>query len=84
MTGSFAIKLSENNLYGLLFITFSPTVSTTLKNLGALYRRQGKYEAAETLEECAMRSKKNVSKYVWVFLSSNVDSCKAMFVNVHI
>ncbi|XP_063426560.1 kinesin light chain-like isoform X10 [Mytilus trossulus] len=37
----------------------SPTVSTTLKNLGALYRRQGKYEAAETLEECAMRSKKN-------------------------
>ena len=43
----------------LLFI--SPTVTTTLKNLGALYRRQGKYEAAETLEECAMRSKKNVS-----------------------
>ncbi|XP_071079541.1 kinesin light chain-like isoform X14 [Haliotis cracherodii] len=39
----------------------SPTVTTTLKNLGALYRRQGKYEAAETLEECAMRSKKNVS-----------------------
>nr|CAG4639893.1 EOG090X03K5 [Daphnia pulex] len=26
------------------------------KNLGALYRRQGKYEAAETLEDCAMRS----------------------------
>ncbi|XP_063426562.1 kinesin light chain-like isoform X12 [Mytilus trossulus] len=40
----------------------SPTVSTTLKNLGALYRRQGKYEAAETLEECAMRSKKNYEK----------------------
>ncbi|RUS91678.1 hypothetical protein EGW08_000504 [Elysia chlorotica] len=37
----------------------SPTVTTTLKNLGALYRRQGKYEAAETLEECAMKSKKN-------------------------
>nr|CAG4646135.1 EOG090X03K5 [Macrothrix elegans] len=34
----------------------SPTVTTTLKNLGALYRRQGKYEAAETLEDCAMRS----------------------------
>ena len=43
------------------FLTFSPTVTTTLKNLGALYRRQGKYEAAETLEECAIRSKKNVS-----------------------
>lgn len=39
----------------------SPTVTTTLKNLGALYRRQGKYEAAEMLEECAMRSKKSVS-----------------------
>lgn len=49
-----------NDRFSLL--TFhSPTVTTTLKNLGALYRRQGKYEAAETLEECAMRSKKNVS-----------------------
>ncbi|XP_071795419.1 kinesin light chain-like isoform X4 [Asterias amurensis] len=37
----------------------SPTVTTTLKNLGALYRRQGKYEAAEILEECALRSRKN-------------------------
>ena len=36
----------------------SPTVNTTLKNLGALYRRQGKLEAAETLEECALRSRK--------------------------
>lgn len=38
----------------------SPTVNTTLKNLGALYRRQGKLEAAETLEECALRSRKQV------------------------
>ncbi|XP_065661203.1 kinesin light chain isoform X3 [Hydra vulgaris] len=37
----------------------SPTVTTTLRNLSALYRRQGKYEAAETLEDCANRSKKN-------------------------
>ncbi|XP_077586819.1 kinesin light chain 1 isoform X3 [Stigmatopora nigra] len=36
----------------------SPTVTTTLKNLGALYKRQGKFEAAETLEEVAMRSRK--------------------------
>uniref|UniRef100_A0AAY4EC46 Kinesin light chain n=1 Tax=Denticeps clupeoides TaxID=299321 RepID=A0AAY4EC46_9TELE len=36
----------------------SPTVNTTLRNLGALYRRQGKLEAAETLEECATRSRK--------------------------
>lgn len=39
----------------------SPTVTTTLKNLGALYRRQGKYEAAETLEDCAMRSRREVA-----------------------
>ena len=38
----------------------SPTVTTTLKNLGALYRRQGKYEAAETVEDCALRSRKEV------------------------
>uniref|UniRef100_A0A8C7NP23 Kinesin light chain n=1 Tax=Oncorhynchus mykiss TaxID=8022 RepID=A0A8C7NP23_ONCMY len=39
-------------------ISHVPTVNTTLRNLGALYRRQGKLEAAETLEECAMRSRK--------------------------
>ncbi|KAM6909180.1 kinesin light chain 2 [Xenentodon cancila] len=36
----------------------SPTVNTTLKSLGALYRRQGKLEAADTLEECASKSRK--------------------------
>ncbi|XP_060560133.1 kinesin light chain-like isoform X28 [Ruditapes philippinarum] len=36
-----------------------PTVTTTLKNLGALYRRQGKCAAADMLEEWAIRSKKN-------------------------
>lgn len=35
-------------------------MTTTLKNLGALYRRQGKFEAADTLEEAAMRSRKQV------------------------
>lgn len=45
----------------------SPTVTTTLKNLGALYRRQGKYEAAETLEDCALRSRKEVTI---IFLSA--------------
>ncbi|XP_076100152.1 kinesin light chain-like isoform X2 [Mytilus galloprovincialis] len=39
--------------------TNSPTVSTALKNLGALYRRQAKYEAAEILEKCAMQSETN-------------------------
>ncbi|XP_071573421.1 kinesin light chain isoform X6 [Temnothorax nylanderi] len=42
----------------------SPTVTTTLKNLGALYRRQGKYEAAETLEDCAMRSRREALELV--------------------
>ncbi|XP_055686004.1 kinesin light chain-like isoform X1 [Lutzomyia longipalpis] len=37
----------------------SPTVTTTLKNLAALYRRQGKYEAAETLEDCVLRCKQD-------------------------
>ncbi|XP_052417987.1 kinesin light chain 2 [Carassius gibelio] len=36
----------------------SSTVNTTLKSLGALYRRQGKLEAAETLEECATKNRK--------------------------
>lgn len=42
----------------------SPTVTTTLKNLGALYRRQGKYEAAQTLENCAMRSSRQALQLV--------------------
>lgn len=45
----------------------SPTVTTTLKNLGALYRRQGKYEAADTLEDCALRSRKEVSLFFSYF-----------------
>ncbi|KAJ8361438.1 hypothetical protein SKAU_G00179630 [Synaphobranchus kaupii] len=38
----------------------SPNVNTTLLKLGALYRNQGKMEAAETLEACASRSRKPV------------------------
>lgn len=40
----------------------SPTVNTTLRSLGALYRRQGKLEAAHTLEDCASRSRKQVGQ----------------------
>lgn len=40
-------------------ISCSPTVAVTLKNLGALYRKQGKYEAAVTLEDCALRARKH-------------------------
>lgn len=42
------------------FLPSSPTVATTLKNLGALYRKQMKFEAAETLEDCALRARKEV------------------------
>lgn len=47
-------------LFNCFFVFYSPTVNTTLKSLGALYRRQGKLEAAETLEECASKSRKQV------------------------
>ena len=36
-----------------------PTVTTTLYNLSLLYRRQGKYEAAEVLENCAAKARKD-------------------------
>jgi kinesin light chain len=39
--------------------TDQPAVTTTLKNLSLLYRRQGKYEAADTLENCAARARKD-------------------------
>ncbi|CAF1053284.1 unnamed protein product [Adineta steineri] len=37
----------------------TPTVTTTLKNLSLLYRRQGRYEAADKLENCASRARKD-------------------------
>jgi len=40
---------------------YSPLVSTTLKSLSGLYRRQGKVEAADALEECSSRMRKPVS-----------------------
>lgn len=36
----------------------SPIITKTLKSLGDIYRRQGKYEAAETLEDVALRARK--------------------------
>lgn len=57
------LKVNRNNarLAAVVVVVFcSPTVNTTLKSLGALYRRQGKLEAAETLEECASKSRKQV------------------------
>lgn len=54
------INLVDLNSDIASFSPCSPTVNTTLKSLGALYRRQGKLEAAETLEECASKSRKQV------------------------
>lgn len=54
---------------------YSPTVNTTLRNLGALYRRQGKLEAAETLEECAVRSRKQVSS-ISCEVTMSISSCR--------
>lgn len=56
-----ALKLTLSRFVNYM-LSYSPTVTTTLKNLGALYRRQGKFEAAETLEEAALRSRKQVSR----------------------
>ena len=36
-----------------------PTVTTTLKNLVALYRKQGRNEAADQLDNCAVKIKKD-------------------------
>lgn len=62
--------------YILFFSLNSPTVTTTLKNLGALYRRQGKFEAAETLEEAAMRSRKQASMKICLNDISALWSCR--------
>jgi kinesin light chain len=48
----------ENGAWQKAVKVDNPAVTTTLKNLGALYRRQGKYQAAETLEDAALRAKK--------------------------
>ena len=37
-----------------------PTVTTTLKNLVTLYRKQGRTEAADQLDNCAVKIKKDV------------------------
>jgi len=40
----------------------NPTVTTTLKNLVTLYRKQGRTEAADQLDTCAVKIKKDVSR----------------------
>lgn len=81
-------KLIKNLMYSFFY---SPTVTTTLKNLGALYRRQGKFEAAETLEEAAMRSRKQASMKIplsaipalWLCrLSVSISIIHAEYINI--
>ena len=46
---------------------YSSTLGTTLKHLGALYKRQGKLEAAQTIEDFANRSRnRSVSIFNWL------------------
>jgi len=58
----------------LVIVTISPTVTTTLRNLAALYRRQDKHEAADTIEEYASRLRRNVSLFVKVLIAHQHDS----------
>lgn len=48
-------------------------MNTTLKSLGALYRRQGKLEAAETLEACALQSRQQVTPGMPCSLGSRME-----------
>lgn len=51
-------------LAALFWSVFSSTLSTTLKHLGALYKKQGKLEASQTIEDFANRSRnRSVSIY---------------------
>jgi kinesin light chain len=49
---------AQGNWYNTIQVD-APTVTTTLKNLSLLYRRQGQYDTAETLENCASRVRKD-------------------------
>ncbi len=42
-------------------LSVSPMVATTTKNLSALYRRQGRHEVADTLDDLILKSKQLVS-----------------------
>ena len=61
---SLTTSLNKNKASMSSSPVYRATITTTLKNLGALFRRQGKFEAAEVLEECAMRARKAVSFYI--------------------
>ncbi|CAH8832680.1 unnamed protein product [Trichobilharzia szidati] len=51
------IKESAQSMWARISRSENPTVATTLRNLAALYRRQGKFEAANIVEECAIQCK---------------------------
>nr|CDS31587.1 kinesin light chain 4 [Hymenolepis microstoma] len=57
--GKWDTSLSNQALNQRSALMENPTIATTLRNLGALYRRSGKFEAAEVIEECAGRPTKS-------------------------
>jgi kinesin light chain len=55
-----SITIGNNDTQGNWYKTIrvdTPTVTTTLKNLSLLYRRQGRYDAADILEDCVLHTR---------------------------
>ncbi len=52
----FIITIEFQIIYGI----YSPTVVITLKNLGAIYERQGKNDVAQMLKKVTLRTKREV------------------------
>ncbi|XP_071627356.1 uncharacterized protein [Temnothorax longispinosus] len=50
-------------------VKMDSTITTTLKNFGAFYQRQGKCEAVKTLEDCAMRSQRE-RMITWLYIGA--------------
>jgi hypothetical protein len=55
------LNIGQYNLNWFNYFVWSPTVTTTLKNLVTLYRKQGRNEAADQLDNCAVKIKKDPS-----------------------
>ncbi|CAF4363495.1 unnamed protein product, partial [Rotaria sordida] len=49
---------TQNNWYKTIEIDI-PAITTTLRSLSLLYRRQGRYDTAEIIDNCASRIRKD-------------------------
>ncbi|UJR36261.1 hypothetical protein I4U23_028991 [Adineta vaga] len=57
---------TQNNWYKSIQVD-TPIITTTMKNLALLYRRQGRYDAADTLDKYALRSSKDPQAIIQAF-----------------